>query len=90
MSQEGAVWRTEATSGLVFRQLAEQRESRVEEGHLTPDHVHMLLAIPPKYAVRQLVGCMAKARSILLVFMASGSVGLWVKASGHADISSRP
>ncbi len=37
--------------GLVFRQLAEQRESRVEEGHLMPDHVHMLLAIPPKYAV---------------------------------------
>ena len=37
--------------GPVFRQLAEQRESRVEEGHLMPDHVHMQLAIPPKYAV---------------------------------------
>src|SRR5271156_1073434 len=36
--------------GPVFRQLAEQRESRVEEGHLMPDHVHMLLSIPPKYA----------------------------------------
>ena len=42
--------------GPVFRQLAEQRESRVEEGHLMPDHVHMLLAIPPKYAVSQVVG----------------------------------
>src|ERR1700723_1136522 len=42
--------------GPVFRPLAEQRESRVEEGHLMPDHVHMLLSIPPKYAVSQVVG----------------------------------
>ncbi len=42
--------------GEVFRQLALQKESRVEEGHLLPDHVHMLIAIPPKYAVAQVVG----------------------------------
>ena len=42
--------------GEVFRKLATQKESRVEEGHLMPDHVHMLLAIPPKYAVSQVVG----------------------------------
>ena len=42
--------------GEVFRQLAAQRESRVEEGHLMPDHVHMLVSIPPKYAVSQVVG----------------------------------
>ncbi|MFT3790164.1 MAG: IS200/IS605 family transposase [Rudaea sp.] len=42
--------------GEVFRQLARQRESRVEEGHLMSDHVHMLLAIPPKYAVSEVVG----------------------------------
>ena len=40
----------------VMRRLAEQKESRVEEGHLMPDHVHMLLRIPPKYAVSQVVG----------------------------------
>jgi len=40
----------------VFRKLAEHRESRVEEGHLLPDHVHMMLSIPPKYAVSQVVG----------------------------------
>ena len=40
----------------VFRQLAEQKESRIEEGHLMPDHVHMMIAIPPKYAVSQVVG----------------------------------
>ena len=42
--------------GEVFRQLAEQKESRVEEGHLMVDHVHMMLRIPPKYAVSQVVG----------------------------------
>ena len=42
--------------GDVFRALAERKESRVEEGHLMPDHVHMLLSVPPKYAVSQVVG----------------------------------
>lgn len=42
--------------GDVFRRLAGQKESRVEEGHLMPDHVHMLLSIPPKYSVSQVIG----------------------------------
>ena len=42
--------------GEVFRKLAEQKESRNEEGHLLPDHVHMMIAIPPKYAVAQVIG----------------------------------
>jgi len=41
--------------GEVFRRLAEQKESRIEEGHLLSDHVHMLMAIPPKYAVAQVI-----------------------------------
>lgn len=40
----------------VFRELAKQKESRTEEGHLMPDHVHMPLAIPPRYTVLQVVG----------------------------------
>jgi Ni/Co efflux regulator RcnB len=32
------------------------QESRIEEGHLLPDHVHMMIAIPPKYAVSQVIG----------------------------------
>jgi putative transposase len=42
--------------GEVFRRLAEQKESRIEEGHLMPDHVHIMISIPPKYAVSQVVG----------------------------------
>ncbi|MGB4333515.1 MAG: IS200/IS605 family transposase [Chromatiaceae bacterium] len=42
--------------GEVFRALAEQRQCRILEGHLMPDHVHMLISIPPKYAVSSVVG----------------------------------
>lgn len=42
--------------GEVFHRLAKQKESRIEEGHLMSDHVHMLISIPPKHAVSQVVG----------------------------------
>jgi putative transposase len=42
--------------GGVFRGLAEQRECRIEEGHLMADHVHMMISIPPKYSVSQVIG----------------------------------
>jgi putative transposase len=42
--------------GEVFKRLAEQKESRIEEGHLMPDHVHMLISIPPKHSVSQVIG----------------------------------
>lgn len=40
----------------MFRRLAEQKEIRITEGHVMPDHVHMLTEIPPKYAVSKVVG----------------------------------
>jgi len=42
--------------GEVFRRLAQQKESEIKEGHLMPDHVHMMISVPPKYAVSQVVG----------------------------------
>jgi len=42
--------------GDVLRTLAEQKESRIEEGHLMSDHVHIMISIPPKYSVAQVVG----------------------------------
>ena len=39
-----------------FCKLAAQKESRIEEGHLMRDHVHMLISIPPKYSVSQVIG----------------------------------
>lgn len=42
--------------GKVFHELAEQRESQILEGRLCPDHVHMMIRIPPKHAVSEVVG----------------------------------
>jgi putative transposase len=42
--------------GSLFKDLASQRECEIIEGHLLPDHVHILISIPPKYAVAQVVG----------------------------------
>ncbi len=42
--------------GEVFWRLAVHRESEVEEGHLLLDHVHMMMSIPPKYSVAQVIG----------------------------------
>lgn len=58
--------------GEVFRQLAEQRESRIEEGHLMPDHVHMMISIPPKCAVSQVVGYVKGKSAIHIARVYSG------------------
>ncbi|GHT60467.1 IS200/IS605 family transposase [Spirochaetia bacterium] len=42
--------------GEIFHELARQRESKIVEGHICPDHIHMLIEIPPKYAVAEVVG----------------------------------
>ena len=42
--------------GEIFRELARQKECKVHEGHLMPDHVHILVSVPPKYSVSQVVG----------------------------------
>ena len=40
----------------VFHELAKQRECQILEGHLCPDHVHMVIRIPPKYSVSHVMG----------------------------------
>ena len=52
--------------GEVFRKLAQHKDSQILEGHLMPDHVHMLIAIPPKYAVSQVVGYIKGKSAIYL------------------------
>lgn len=42
--------------GRELRKLAECRECKILEGHMMMDHIHMLIAIPPKYSVAQVVG----------------------------------
>ena len=42
--------------GAIFHALARQKECQIIEGHLMPDHVHMCIAIPPKYPVASVIG----------------------------------
>lgn len=52
--------------GPVFRELAQQRGSTIVEGHMVGDHVHMLVKIPPKYAVAEVIGYL-KGKSAIAV-----------------------
>jgi len=52
--------------GEIFHRLAEHKESRIEEGHLMADHVHMPISIPPKYPVSHVVGDIKGKRAIHL------------------------
>jgi putative transposase len=76
--------------GEVLRKLAEQKECRIEEGHLLADHVHMMISIPPKYSVSSVVGFI-KGKSAIHLARVYGEQSRITqgRASGHADISSR-
>ena len=50
--------------------MAKRKESRIEEGHLMPDHVHMMIAIPSKYAVSQVIGYAAFSFHVIHNFQA--------------------
>ena len=51
----------------ILRQLCEYKGVEIIEGHLMPDHVHMLVSIPPKYSVAQIMGYL-KGKSALMLF----------------------
>jgi putative transposase len=50
----------------IFHALARQKECEILEGHLMPDHVHMCIAIPPKYAVASVIGFL-KGKSAIAI-----------------------
>ena len=52
--------------GPVFHELAGQKECKIIEGHMVGDHVHMLIRIPPKYAVSSIIGFL-KGKSAIAV-----------------------
>ena len=86
--------------GPVFRDLAKQKESEVLEGHLMGDHVHMLLSIPPKYAVSQVMGFMKGKSAIHIARVYGGrrrnfvgqhfwARGYWVSTVGKNEAAVR-
>jgi putative transposase len=58
--------------GPVFRELANQRRSEILEGHMVQDHVHMLIKIPPKYAVAEVIGYIKGKSAIAVARQFSG------------------
>ena len=82
--------------GGVFHDLAGQKESQILEGHLMPDHVHMLLSIPPKYSVAQVMGFMKGKSAIHIARVYAGrrrsfvgqhfwARGYWVSTVGRDE-----
>jgi putative transposase len=58
--------------GPVFHELASQRSSKILEGHMLPDHVHMLIKIPPKYSIAEVVGYIKGKSAIAVARQFSG------------------
>ena len=53
--------------GRILRKLCEQKGVEIIEAEVCPDHIHMLLSIPPKYSVSQIMGYL-KGKSSLMIF----------------------
>ena len=53
--------------GKIIRQLCDQKGIEIIEAELCPDHIHMLISIPPKYSVAQIMGYI-KGKSSLMIF----------------------
>ena len=86
--------------GKVFRELVRQKECEIEEGHLQVDPVHMLLRIPPKYAVSQVVGYLKGKSAIHIARVYGGkrrnfvgehfwARGYWVSTVGRDEAAVR-
>jgi len=60
---------TRRSLGAIFHELARQKECRIIEGHLMPDHVHVCIAIPPKHAVASVIGFIKGKSAIALARM---------------------
>jgi len=86
--------------GVVFRSLAEQWECKVQEGHLLPDHVHMLLSVPPKHSVSSVMGFIKGKSAIHIARVYAGrrrnfvgqhfwARGYWVSTVGKNEAAVR-
>src|SRR3990167_11187959 len=58
--------------GAIFHELAKQKECTIHEGHIMPDHVHMLISIPPKHPVASVVGFLKGKSAIAIARQWSG------------------
>ena len=80
----------------MVRELAGQKECQIEEGHLMADHVHMMISIPPKYSVAQVMGYIKGKTAIHIARVYAGrrrsfvgqqfwARGYWVSTVGRDE-----
>jgi len=86
-TEKSAVLELRRHLGEVFRKLAEQKENRIEEGHLLPYRVHMMSAILPKYAVSQVIGFIKGKSAIHLSGCMGRKKNSCGSTSGRTDIT---
>ncbi len=55
-----------AVIGKILRQLCEWKGIEIIEAEMCPDHVHMLVSIPPKISVSSFMGCLKGKSSVML------------------------
>lgn len=60
-------WNIKTDIGKILRKLCEQKGIEIIEAEACPDHIHMLISIPPKYSVAQVMGYL-KGKSSLMIF----------------------
>jgi putative transposase len=77
--------------GRLFHDLARQKECRIEEGHLMPDHVHNVDIVPPNYSVAQIIGYVKGKNSIWIARNVEARCGIfWATNSEREGTLSRP
>ena len=55
--------------GQILRKLCEQKGVEIIEAQACPDHIHMLLSIPPKYSVSQIMGYLKAEREFIVLVL---------------------
>ena len=60
--------------GVIFQELARQKECQIVEGHLVADHVHRCIRIPPKYAVASVIGFLEGKSALVIARQFGGKV----------------
>ena len=67
ISQTGGIWKVPARDGKMIRQVCERNDVEIIQANACPDHIHMLVSIPPKMSVSRFMGIL-KGKTSLMIF----------------------
>ena len=67
ISKTNNIWKDKKEIGKILRKLCEYKGIEILEAEACPDHIHMLISIPPKFSISQIMGYL-KGKSSLMIF----------------------